>query len=276
MSDGTKAQKLIHLCTKYLEYLNSSASGSGLSEALANYGLPLHAEALSLYLKGGEINSFSLTGPWSSSKCYLTKNPPDNAEALDIWFDPYELSFMVRTVNPLGYGKAVIGWVSISPVFYWQYHVFQQLVKFSIRDDSFLQADDLLASRPFGVDKWEYASDVYHEEAVAYAFWHGKWVASNIRFEAIAELLSPEQLKTMLPEGMSYWDAAFSGTEDSRAVFKFGEDGAIDKYVVGEWDRTNEIGFTTVITDQVGLISSEVLPRESGECLTLLNCSRNV
>lgn len=279
MSDKNKAQKLIHLCSKYQEYLSSGASDASsleLIQALTSYGLPLHAEALSLCVKGEAIDSFSLTGPWSSSKCYLTKNPPVHAEPLDIWFDPYELNFMVRTVNPQGYGKGVIGWVSISPIFYWQYHVFQQLVKFRIRDDSFLQVDDLLASRSFGVEEWDYASDVYHEEAGTYAFWHGKWLASGICFEAITELLAPEQLKAMLPDGMSYWDADFSGTEDSRGVFKFGEDGTIDKYVSGEWDRTNEIGFTTVITDQVGLISSEVLPRESGEYLTLLNCSRKV
>ncbi|MFD2231226.1 hypothetical protein [Alkalimarinus sediminis] len=280
MSDDSKAKKLVHLCSKYQEYLSAGASdtnGLKLSEALEKYGLNLHAEALSLYIGGGDVTGgFRLASPWSSSKCYLTKYPPQDADPLDIWFDPYELSFMVRTVNPLGYGKAVIGWVSISPVFYWQYHVFQQLVKFNIRDDSFLQVDDLLASRPFGVDKWDYASDVYHEEAAAYAFWHGKWVSSNIRSEAITELLSSEQLKTVFPEGMSYWDASFSGAEDSRAIFNCGEDKTINKYSIGEWDRSNEIGFMTVITDQVGLISNEVLPRESGECLTLQNCSRKV
>ncbi|MET4028349.1 hypothetical protein ABIE59_003895 [Marinobacter sp. MBR-99] len=278
MSDETRAQKLINLCNKYQEYLGSGASdvsGLELSRALESYGLPLHAEALSLYIKG-EVDGFSLGAPWSSSKCYLAKKPPEDVNPLDVWFDPYELSFMVRTVNPLGYGKAVIGWSSISPVFYWQYHVFQRLVRFSIRDDAFLQVDDFLASRSFGVEKWDYASNLYHEEAVAYAFWHGKWIASNIRVEALAELLSQEQLKTMLPEGMSYWDATFSGTEDLRAVFKLEKDGSIGKYLAGEWDRTSEIGLMTVITDQVGMLSSDVLPRESGECLTLLNCSRGV
>lgn len=275
MSGESKGQKLIHLCTKYQQYLCSSTADTGLelSKALANYELPLHAEALSRYVKGESADSFRLTGPWSSSKCYLTQSPPANAEPMDIWFDPFELSFMVRTINPLGYGKATIGWVSISPVFYWQYHVFQQLVKFNVRDDSFLQVDDLLASRPFGIDKWDYVSDLYHEEAVAYAFWHGKWIASNLRFEAISELLSSEQLDTILPKGMGYWDAAFSGEEGARSVFKY-EEGLIEKYTVDEWSRSSEIGFTTVITDQVGLISSDVLPRESGECLTLKNCSR--
>ncbi|MCG8517326.1 MAG: hypothetical protein MI794_04985 [Pseudomonadales bacterium] len=280
MSTENKASKLIALCNKYQEYLSSGASvssGLALSRALENYGLLLHAEALSIYLKEGESDKFKLPEPWSSSKCYITQNPPQSVEPLDLWFDPYELSFMVRTTNPPGYGKGVIGWVSISPVYYWQYHVFQQLVKFDIRDDSFLQVSDLLASRPFGIDKWDYASDVYHEEAVTYAYWHGKWIASNIRFDAISKLLTPEQLVAMLPDNMNYWDAAYSGTEDSRGVFNLASDGTVQRYIAGEWDRTSDIGFTTVIVDQVGLISSESITDESsGEILTLLNCSRKI
>ncbi len=280
MNSNDKANKLINLCDKYKEYLQSGASYTSalaVSDALGDYGLKLHAAALSMYINGGDgACSFELPEPWASSTCYLTQSPPGDAKPLDIWFDPFELSFMVRTVNPLGYGKAVIGWVSISPVYYWQYHVFQLLVKFKERDSSFLDVNDLLASRPFGIDKWDYASDVYHEEASAYAFWHGKWVSSSIRGEAIVELLSLEQSGIIFPEGMSYWDASFSGTEDSRSVFRCSKGKSIDNFYTGEWDRSPDIGFITVITDQVGLISTDVLPRESGECLALLNCSRKV
>jgi len=280
VNSDSRAKKLIHLCQKYQEYLQSGASvnnGIVLSEALNDYGLEMHGAALSLYVRGGDgASGFRLNGSWSSSTCYLTQYPPKDAEPQDIWFDPYELSFMVKTVNPLGYGKAVIGWVSISPVFYWQYNVFQQLVKFRIRDNSFLHVDDLLASRPFGIDKWDYVSDVYHEEAAAYAFWHGKWISSNIRAEALTEQLTVKQLEAIFPEGMNYWDASFSGDEGSRGVFNCTEDKIINKYSINEWSRSDEIGFMTVITDQVGLISSEILPRESGECVTLLNCSRKI
>lgn len=274
----TKANDLIQLCNAYQEYLKSGASvklGLELCASLSKYGLEAHSNALKSFLVHAEIDGFSLPGVWSSSRCHLTELPPSDAEPLDVWFDPYELTFMVRTTNPLGYGKAAIGWVSISPVFYWQYHVFQQLVQFNVRDDSFLSVDDLLSSRPFGVDKWDYASDLYHEEAVAYAFWHGKWIASNIRSEAVIELLTEDQLQTISPEGISYWNASFSGDENSRGVFNLSE-GNINQYYVGEWDRSKDIGLLTVITDQVGLIDSNSLPRESGECLTLLNCSRKV
>ena len=277
--DQDKAGHLITLCNRFQEYLQSGASdsnGIALCEALKDYGLEHHSAALSMLISKGDGARYCLPEPWADSICYLAKSPPGNVEPLSIWFDPYEVNFMIRTVNPSGHGKATIGWISISPVFYWQYHVFQRLVRFSVRDSDFLQVKDLLSSRPFGVDKWDYASDLYHEEAVAYAFWHGKWIASNLRIEALTELVSKEQLHTILPTGMSYWDASFSGSEDSRVVFNCSENQSINKYFVEEWDRSKEIGFLTAITDQVGLIADDILPRNSGECLALLNCSRKI
>lgn len=270
---------LVKLCQSYLDYLRSATSTVATEKliiALKKYGLVAHAEALFQFSEGNSVGSFVFPFPWSSVKCYLTEKPPVTAEPCDMWFDPYEISFMVRTVNPAGFGKGVIGWGSISPVYYWQYHVFQTLVKFEVRDDSFLQVNDLLASRPFGMDKWDYASNVYHEEAAAYAFWHGKWLTSNIRINAISEQMSDEQLNSLLPDGVGYWDSGFSGREDLRAAFKVNENGIVDKFVLNEWERIDEVGLRTAITDQVGLISSDVLPRETGNCLQLLNCSRNL
>jgi hypothetical protein len=281
MKTESKAEKLICLCNAYKAYIESGAgkeSGLELIDALDGYGLTQHSLALKKFILG-EFNSFKLSHPWEESICHLSKFPPKEVGHLDIWFDPYEVNFMVRTINPPGYGSAVAGWVSISPVYYWQYHVFQQLIKYEIRDDSFLAVNDLLSSRSFGVEQSDYVSDLYHEEATAYAAWHGKWVSSSIRFESLMHQLSHDQLHSIFAPRLCYWDASFSGTEDSRGVIKCilsDGDRTVERYYSGEWDKSNTIGCLTVISDRIGLVSENVEALDSGECLRLLNSSRDL
>ena len=274
------AGALIELCTRYMEYLStdgSESSGKDLCCALESYNLPLHAKALLQYLNRGDgLSDFVLPTPWASSSCYLTKYPPQSPQARDIWFDPIELSFMVRTVNPQGFGKAVIGWVSIGPVYYWQYHVFQQLVSYRKKDTYFKSRTDLMASRPFGVKKSDFATEIYYAEAAAYALWHGKWLASSLRADALVQVCSKEQYDQVFPVGMYFWDTLPGESEPDRAAFELSNGSNVCRYSLDEWGRSNSLAFVTSISDQTGVILSEIGPRDTGEYIELLNCSRKV
>lgn len=280
MKVNNRASALIDLCVKYTDYLSAGAdgvSGLALSIALENYGLPLHAQALSTYLEMGDCTgALELPAPWAASECYLAKWPPQNAQPLDVWFDPFELSFMMRSVNPPGFGRATIGWVSIGPVYYWQYHAFQQLVKYSKRDTYFPCRPDFLAARPFGVDESDYATDIYHAEATAYALWHGKWLTSGLRAEALVGTLPEAQLNQVILPNLSFWDASPGAQEGDCSIFGLMSDHAISRCSLGEWDRSKNIAFFTAISDQVGLLADEAIPRNSGEYVELINCSRKI
>jgi hypothetical protein len=276
INDG--AGTLIDLCAKYIDYLSAGGDverGVDLSKALENYGLPLHAKALSTYLAMGDcVGAFALPAPWNASTCYLAKKPPQNAQPSDVWFDPFELSFMIRSVNPPGFGRATIGWISIGPVYYWQYHAFQQLVKYTKRDTYFPCNSDLLASRPFGVDESDYATDIYHAEASAYALWHGKWLTSSLRAEALVNILTDVQLNQVILRDFSFWDTSPGEKEGDCSMFGLTSDFTIARYSLNEWYRSKSIGFFTAISDQIDLLSDEVVPRDSGEYIELLNCAR--
>lgn len=274
------ASSLIILCVKYIEYLRANGareSGVALAEALENYNLPLHAKALSTYLDMGDCTgALELPAPWAESSCYLAKRPPESTRALDVWFDPFELSFMVRTVNPPGFGKSTIGWVSMGPVYYWQYHAFQQLVRYRKKDTYFKCSSDLLASRPFGVDKADYVTDIYYAEAAAYALWHGKGLTSSLRAEALVEVLSDAQLTQVVPSGLCFWDTNPGEKEGDCAAFELMRNLTVSSYSLDEWDRSTSVGFFTAIYDQIGLLPDEVVPRDSGEYIEISNCSRKI
>lgn len=280
MKVNDRAGALIDLCAKYVAYLSAGGDGErglALNIALENYGLPLHAKSLSTYLEMGDcVGVFALPAPWNASTCYLAKKPPQNAQPLDVWFDPFELSFMIRSVNPPGFGRATIGWISIGPVYYWQYHAFQQLVRFKKRDTYFPCMPDFLASRPFGVDESDYVTDIYHAEASAYALWHGKWLTSSLRAEALVSTLTDVQLNQVILRDLSFWDASPGEKEGDCSTFGLMSDFTIGRYSLNEWDRSKSIGFFTAISDKIGLLSEEVVPRDSGEYIELLNCSRKV
>lgn len=277
---SSAAGALIDLCVKYIEYLAEGGGGSSsaeLCDALENYNLPLHAKALLQYFEEGDcVGDFSLPSPWENSSCYLTTYPPGSPRVGDVWFDPFELSFMVRTVNPQGFGRATIGWVSIGPVYYWQYHAFQQLVKYEKNDAYFECRPDLLASRPFGVEESDVATEIYYAEAAAYALWHGKWLTSSLRADALVQVFSKEKSHQVFPQGMYFWDTLPGDGEPDRSVYSVVNGSDVRRYSLDEWGRSNKLGLLTSLSDQSGLISTEFIPRDAGEYIKLLNCSRKV
>lgn len=50
----------------------------------------------------------------------------------------------------------------------------------------------------------------------------------------------------------------------------------VRRYSLDEWGRSNKLGLLTSISDEGGIISTEIIPRDAGEYIELLNCSRNV
>lgn len=272
----SQSEKLITLCNTYTSYLQSNGieMKAELCDALKDCGLFHHYNALKMYFDEGSDTSIEL-GLFGGVTCHISKIPPSEVETGDLWLDPFELALMIRTTNPLGFGQGVVGWLSIHPVYFWQYTAFQRLVKYAVRDDSFLQVNDLLTSRPFGIEKSDYATDIYNEEARAYSSWHGKWLASSIRIKAFIQSWEHSSPPLLSDTGVNYW-GEMGMDESTRLVYGFNEEKSLIKGQVSEWVRDDTIGLVTSIVDQVGLFDSSQLPRDAGECLTLLNCSNKL
>jgi hypothetical protein len=144
-------------------------------------GLIAHSSAVLASTEGDcwlELNPYNL---WGDCSCYIGALPPNDAPVGTLWFDIYDLSFMVKISNPAGYGQGVVGWLSISPVLTWQYLAFLNKASTDIHRKMFLNVYDLLSARDFYAKESELLTDIYHEEALCYAAWHGKSLASNIQ-----------------------------------------------------------------------------------------------
>lgn len=278
---------LINVYLQYLADIKDKDKTKALAHELKLSGFTASFDALSFFIESEgwmKVNPYSL---WGESACYVGMHPPSEAPAGALWFDPYDVSFMAKTTNPEGYGKGVVGWLSISPALTWQYLAFLKLKKTSVRREMFLDVDDLLEEREFGSKEDQILTDIYHEEAVCYSAWQGKWLASNLQVSAALKSLTALQKKLVLPQGMYLWDSAADNNESLRRVYgcsnlesrQVDEVGSIDSVyssVVSEWARSPSIGLLTFVRDRDGIWPADFYPMEVGECLSLENCSRNI
>ena len=64
------------------------------------------------------------------------------------------------------------------------------------------------ARRFAAVDGHHAVTDVFHDEAIAYAHWFGKSITGRFTLQAASALLFPDELDALMPPGTALWDAA--------------------------------------------------------------------
>jgi hypothetical protein len=275
----------------FKEYLESNldpAMADTLASSLHRLGLHDESRALRMYVENGPGTEFHFEAdPWSSHRCVLGTHPPRQAEPGLIWFDVVELIPMVLISEPNeDADRAFL--LSTHPAYVWQFLTFLRMVRFREVSTNFKRVDDLMSPDRFAsMDRTAFVTDVYHEEAVAYAHWFGKYLCRRFDLRMAREVLSIEEFSSVLPYGMKLWDEvqyslsefvriAVSNdtlTKDPDEEFELQSTAAAtptpDRMVYGEWDRESYIGLSTTVFYDTGLLAN--LPRMAYEFLELEN-----
>jgi hypothetical protein len=127
----------------------------------------------------------------------------------------------------------------------------------------FADAPDLLKPERFeSMRSLAFATNVYHEEAVAYAHWFGKFLCRRFNLQAGNELLEPKIFCKILPKDLKLWDEAqYSNSEfvriavDRDTLYKEfdeefeqreqNENGAFaNRMIYEEWERRPGFSYT--------------------------------
>ena len=276
----------------YRQYLASGldpAVAGQLADVLERVGLSDVSLALRTYLQRGPGVWYQPTdGLWSGHRRQAGPRLPTDAAPGDLWYDVVELTPMVLLPGP---DPTVVGsrrWVSVHPVYVWQFRTFLRLADWRVAGRYFLTVNDLLAPERFNNQRaFDYVTDVYFEEALAYARWLGKFLARQFDLQAARDFLTAPELEELLPPNLRLWDEVEpTGSEFTRAAIgrdtldkdadeeselrESGENVALpDRMLYEEWDHEPNVGFSTMVLAQTGLLTD--LPRMAGQFVELLN-----
>jgi hypothetical protein len=271
----------------FQNYLRSGLDKGAIREmcrVLDDSGLYNESKALEVYLEARNI-SISRSGEldWDQRKCYSGLYPPQNPSLNDVWFDVVELTPMILI---RGEGSPLLDhgfWLAMHPVYPWQFRGFWGSAKVRRKlIDVPSAADYLSAERIEGIDMTKFVTDIYHDEALAYTHWFGKFLSGQEELKHARHFLNENEFSQILPQGMRLWDEsefpasefvrlAFGpdtlnkGQEDQYNEFMLRESGENkilqDRILFEEWERRDDIGFSTCVPLQLGLIDD--LPRDS-------------
>jgi hypothetical protein len=238
---------------------------SDKGKALTAY---LEARTTSLR-RAGELN-------WNQRKCYSGLHPPRKPKLNDVWFDVVELTPMILVPSEDDPALDQACWLAMHPVYRWQFHGFLGCVKMGRKLIDVPSAPDYLSGERFeGTGRAEFITDLYHDEALAYAHWFGKFLSGQFELSDARHFLNDNEFSQILPQGMRLWEEAeFPASEFARLAFgsdtlnkeqeeqynefllrKSGENKSLpDRMVYEEWERRDDIGFSTSMPLQLGLI----------------------
>jgi hypothetical protein len=197
----------------YQAYLESDLHpqvGQILIPVLQSNGLEVEAQGLSVYLEQGEgATYFPKVDLWSSSLCTVGKKIPSDAQNGDLWFDPIELNLAILVEHLPYQSHHVTSWISIHPVYVWQYRTFLRLVEVGKEVNPFALKDGYLSlNRIEEQDSLGFISNIYQDEAIAYTGWIGKSPCSQHQLEAANEQLSSSQMQSVLPLPLRVWEGS--------------------------------------------------------------------
>lgn len=216
--------------------------------------------------------------PWQGGKCFLGDKPPPLTSDPMFWFDPIECTLM-RSCLPLEDVSAdMAAWISVRPVQRWQFRGFLLSAEIGRRPGSLPFATDAFLKGRFTEDDSQLPqTDVYEEEAWAYAAWFGKTLTGQFQWEALSERLDESQLNYLFDKSLHFWELG-----DFRESFRLAysqqsltldpieqadcleEDGIIpdeSRVVYREHERRSTIGFSTCVFANRGL--TRQAPRSS-------------
>lgn len=289
-------EKLETAFREYLQTEHSLEKLKTLSELLPAVNLVDEANALKTYLEQGSKGIYTMQqGVWAGRRCYVGPYPPAQAEFGDLWFDVVELTPMVLVPNLEKQSKDVISWLAVHPVYMWQFRAFLHLLKWEIATTYFLGVDDLLDMTRFnGADGITYASNIYYEEAIAYAIWFRKGTSAQFELQAAKHSLTESMFNALLPDNILLWKAGgfpvseFIRMAVGQKTLDKGPEGemqelalsdeeraalsVLDRTLFDEWERSENIGFSTRVELKYGPRISH-LPLRGYEFTRLLNCA---
>ena len=249
----------------FVGYLGSAldvGAARELVDALDAAGLG--AEAAGLRRAGA--GDPAVTGP-AGRRTFHGRRPPVDSGAGDAWFDPVELVHMVLVPATPDLSSDVAGWVATRPCAVWQLRAFLRLA--GVVGAGRVPHGYLDARRFAAVDGHHAVTDVFHDEAIAYAHWFGKSITGRFTLQAASALLSPDELDALMPPGTALWDAAEYLEGEREAVTwanlfaddddEDGDDRAgrpTERRKFGEWERHPHIGFATFVRLRSGLLET--------------------
>lgn len=267
-------QTLEPLFRNYLESGLDSQAADSLQHALLRAGLHAEGHALQRYLADGADAQVQWTDPvWQAARVSVGQLPPAQASLGSIWFDIVELTPMV--LLPLAGAVPPAGgvWLATRPVYVWQFRTFVDLVDVGRTLTEFPMPTDFLAPDRFvSLDSMAFITDMYHDEALAYAHWFGRTLSSQFDLQAAQQFLPAAAFNAILPTGIGVWDGSeYPLSEAVRIAVRnetltkdiFAEADAFDtdehvdspdRMLYDEWERHSAIGFTTTVFLPHGLV----------------------
>jgi hypothetical protein len=284
-----QAQNLEQLYQAFLESKLNPGVGRALAQVLHQTGLYDDSQLLAAYCdRGSHLISELKWGILGKRRCFVGTNLPLEADSGDLWFDVVELTPMLLVPAQNASSIDMREWISIHPAYIWQFKAFLKLVDWELVRKDFMNVTDLMDVNRFSfTNSLEYVTNVYHEESVAYAHWFGKQLAGQFTLEKSRAFTTPEQFLTILPTNLRLWDGGeYSSSEFVRIAvghntldkdpddeFELREKGEntslANRMLFEEWERKSDIGFSTAIPLQIGLIQN--LPRLGYEFMELRN-----
>ena len=171
-------------------------------------------------------------------------------------------------------------WISLHPVYVWQFEAFLAVVDWHLIQNYFMKVTDLM--QPVRVQSQRtsaYVTQVYHEEAVAYAHWFGKYLARWFDLRPAKAYLA-DDFDRILPPGLSVWDEVQYGDSEFTRVAIGAEDVELDPDEVDdppesmnyeEWAAPAHVSLVTALLTGKGLL--DTLPRKAYEFIELKNAA---
>lgn len=253
----------------FVGYLGTALDARAARElvaALDAAGLGVEAAGLRRAGAGDPV----ATGP-TGRRAFHGRRPPIEARAGDVWFDPVELVHMVLVPATPDLSGDVAGWVATRPCAVWQLRAFLRLAGVAgVVGAGRVPHGYLDPHRFAALNGHRAVTDVFHDEAIAYAHWFGKSITGRFTLQAASALLSPDELDALMPPGTALWDAAEYLEGEREAVTQAdlfadedeeedGDDPAdppTQRREFGEWERRPHIGFATFVRLRSGLIET--------------------
>ena len=198
------------LHTLYREYLTSNLRpdvAARMANALQQVGLADEAAALEVYIEQGSGTHYVIpNGMWQGHRCIVTDSEPEQADPGTLWFDLAELTHMIFISTGARFKPSF--WLALHPVYVWQFKTFLSLVVWKKLTRMYDPVPELLLSqeRFASMDDMAFVTDLYHEEAAAYAVWFRKDMASGLALREARAFLSAEEFSHILPAHLRIWD----------------------------------------------------------------------
>jgi hypothetical protein len=275
---------LFHAHMAFLE-APDPGRGAALCEALVANDLVVEAQLLRQYIKGGPaVTRIDVPdSPWSGLRAHLAPRLPQEAEAGDVWFDPYDLAPMILVPRPpldddedmapevAARVTPWVSWMALRPVAVWQYRMFLHMAPFAKRETqieppfAFLDPERILHGA-----ETDPVTRLTCGEAALYAAWFGKSVADLEDWQAAARFLPGNAMHTLWGPLRREW-AGFCNFDESLRIVVTRENYGLDprdeadsdavpprelRMLYDEWARPDGVGFRPHVSTQIGLLTS--------------------